>query len=86
MNRLYPALDYNPKGEDARLAFIEKRDGKDAAKDFARRTLSQYRECLRLDGKQGRKFHHATLEKYRRGFVESCLAFRRYLRRHHGLS
>jgi hypothetical protein len=72
--------------EEDRLRFIEGRDGKAAAVDFARRTYRQYRECLLLKrrvldtrGQKDRKPHHATLPEYRCGFVESCVAFRRYL-------
>lgn len=68
------------RAEKNRLSFIENRDGKEAAKEFAQRTLDKYRECLRMDGRNGRKFHHASLPQFRRGFVESCLEFRRYLR------
>lgn len=66
--------------EMCRLLFIQERDGKKGARDFAQRTLAKYRECLRQDGKRGRKFHHASLPQYRRGFVESCVEFRNYLR------
>ncbi|OGA77750.1 MAG: hypothetical protein A3G81_29655 [Betaproteobacteria bacterium RIFCSPLOWO2_12_FULL_65_14] len=73
--------------EENRLRFIEGRDGKAAAIAFARRTYGQYRECLLLKrrvldarGQKDRKPHHATFPEYRRGFVESCIVFRRYLR------
>lgn len=74
-------LPIGQTAETNRLAFIEARDGKALAADFARRTFDKYRECLRMDGKAGRKLHHASLPQYRRGFVESCLTFRDYLRR-----
>ena len=73
--------------EQSRLAFIEQRDGRAGVEDFARRTYSKYRECLLLKrrvldarGMHDKKVHHATVADYRRGFVESCLVFRRYLR------
>jgi len=73
--------------EENRLRFIERRDGKAAAIAFVRRTYGQYRECLLLKrrvldtrGENDRKPHHATLPEYRRGFVESCIVFRAYLR------
>lgn len=66
--------------EWARIAFLEDRDGKVAALEFCARTYAKYRECIPKDGKPGRKFHHASLPQYRRGFLESCLAFRSYLR------
>lgn len=66
--------------EIQRLWFLAQRDGLHAAVEFARRTYAKYRECLRLDGKNGRKFHHASLPAYRRGFIESCLVFRSNLR------
>lgn len=64
-----------------RILFVQERDGMDASREFVKRTYAKYRECLRLDGKRGRKFHHASLPQYRRGFVESCLTFREYLRK-----
>ena len=66
--------------ERDRLSLIESMDGKESAIGFARRTLAIYRECLRQDGKNSRKFHHASLPQYRRSFILSCLEFRRYLR------
>lgn len=70
----------NTHHEVKRLLFIERRDGLEAAKDFARRTYRNYRECLFQTGKNGRKFHHASLPQYRQGFIESCFAFRIYPR------
>ncbi len=66
--------------EKDRLRFIEERDGQNAALVFARRTYAIYRECLGFDGKNNRKFHHASIAAYRKSFIESCLVFRKYLR------
>lgn len=63
---------------DARIAFLERRDGIDAAKDFAKRTMRQYRKCVLMNGRHGRKFHFASYGEYRRKFIESYLAFKRY--------
>lgn len=47
---------------------------------FARQTLNVYRKALRLKGCNGERLHHASLPQYRRGFIESCLVFRRFIR------
>jgi len=66
--------------EQDRLAFIESRDGKDGALDFARRTLAIYRKAVLTSRKRGyKKPHHASIPEYRRGFIESCCAFRAYI-------
>lgn len=57
-----------------RLRFIELRDVVIEAKSFAKRTLKLYRGCLKNTK------HHARLLLYRKGFVESCLTFRKYHR------
>lgn len=65
-----------------RILFVQERDGMVAAREFVKRTYAKYKECLRMTGpKHGRKLHHASLPQFRRGFVESCLAFRDYLRK-----
>lgn len=76
--------------EAFRITFLEQRDGREAALDFAKRTYLKYRECLLLKrhvldrrGMRDKKAHHATFPEYRRGFIESCLVFRRFLRRTH---
>jgi hypothetical protein len=88
MSFLRPSTD-STLHERFRLGFIEGRDGKAAAVAFARRTYDKYRECLllkrhvlRARGEHDKKPHHATFPEYRRGFIESCLEFRRYLREH----
>jgi hypothetical protein len=62
--------------ETARLAFIEQRDGKQAASEFARRTMAIYRTAVLCSRKRGKVPHHASLPEYRRGFIESYLAFK----------
>lgn len=55
---------------------MEARDGLDSAREFARLALKVYRMALASPN------HHARLPQYRRSFVESCLDFRDYLRKH----
>lgn len=64
-----------------RIYFVQERDGMPAAREFVKRTLAKYAECLRKKGLNGAKPHHASFPQYRRGFVESCVAFRDYLRK-----
>lgn len=73
------------RAEVTRLLFIERRDGYLAALEFAKRTYKTYRKCLLLKrrvldarGMRDKDPHHATFPQYRRGFIESCVAFRRY--------
>ena len=67
--------------ETGRLSFLEIRDGKEAAIDFASRTLKVYRTSVLRSRKRGFKSpHHASSPGYRRGFILSYLSFRRYLR------
>lgn len=64
--------------EAERLAFVEARDGKAGAIDFAERTLRAYREALK------RKNGRIVLgygQAYRRTLLTSIMALRRYLRR-----
>jgi hypothetical protein len=66
--------------EEERLTFIAKRDGIDGAVDFARRAMSQYRIAVLNSRKRGSvKPSHASLPEYRRGFIESYLAFKKYI-------
>ena len=66
--------------ETHRLKFIEQREGKQAAIDFALQTMKIYRICVLNSRKRGSvKSHHASLPQYRRGFIESYQAFKRYL-------
>lgn len=75
--------------ESERLAFLEARGGVPDALDFARRAYFVYRANLLLKrrvldarGMRDKKESHATYREFRRGFVESCLAFRRYIEDH----
>lgn len=71
------------KQEEERLARLSQED----KLDFALRTYRIYRLCLMQSRKRGftgngsdsstQKPHHATLPEYRRGFIESCIVFRR---------
>ena len=63
--------------ERDRIAFVEQRDGTLAAKAFASRTLKQYRRAL-MRGKDTRRSGYGT--NYRRTLLQSCIAFRLYLR------
>lgn len=66
--------------EDLRLAFVENRDGVDGAVNFAKRAMSQYRKAVLNSRKRGSvKPSHASLPEYRRGFIESYLAFKKYV-------
>lgn len=68
--------------EHQRLAFIEGRDGKDAAIAFAKQTYQNYRKAVLSSRKRGvTKIHFASLPEYRRSFIESCAIFRQYLGR-----
>lgn len=64
--------------EQSRLAFIEKRDGKAAAKSWARSTMNIYRTCVLQNGRNGRKLHFASAPFYREKFIRSYLEFKRY--------
>lgn len=69
--------------EERRLAFVEERDGVAGAVDFARRSMQQYRTAVLNSRKRGSvKPSHASLPEYRRGFIESYLAFKRYIAAH----
>jgi len=67
--------------ETERLNFIEARDGKAAAIEFAQRTMAIYRKSVLQSRKRGfAKPHHASIPEYRETFIESYLAFKEYLR------
>jgi hypothetical protein len=63
--------------EAERLRFVEARDGRQGARDFALRTLRIYRAAVKR-GKDGRRSGYGNA--YRRALVVSCLDFRAYLR------
>lgn len=68
--------------EQKRLAFIEGRDGKEAAIAFAKQTYRNYRKAVLTSRKRkAPKIHYASLPEYRRSFIESCAVFRQYLGR-----
>lgn len=56
-----------------RLNFIIQRDGLAAAYQFAVRTYSQYRTNMKQGG-------HLSTPMFRRGAIESCLTFRKFIR------
>lgn len=75
--------------ETERLAFLEQRGGVPDALDFARRAYGVYRTNLLLKrrvlnarGMQDKRESYVTHREYRRAFIESCIAFRRYIRDH----
>lgn len=67
--------------ESARLNFIAERDGFDAAIAFAQATLPAYRKAVLCSTKRGeRKPHHASAPTFRRGFIQSYLSFKTFLK------
>lgn len=69
--------------EEKRIAFIEERDGHEAAYAFVVQTYKIYKKALMLSRKRGcPRPHFASLPEYRRGFIESCVAFRKYKSQH----
>lgn len=72
--------------EEQRLAFVEQRDGVEGAVEFARQGIKIYRTCVLRSMKRGfAKPHHASLPEYRRGFIESYLAWKHYIKTHNAL-
>jgi|GEM_PF-1563917 len=68
------------EAEKQRLGFVENRDGIAGAIAFAMQCRSQYRKAVLTSRKRGlTKPSHASLPEYRRGFIESYLAFKRYI-------
>ena len=69
--------------EDQRLAFIEKRSGVQSAILFAKQTLKIYRSSVLRSSKRGfDKPHHASFSGYRKTFIQSYLAFKKYVGKH----
>lgn len=69
--------------EKERLEMIEHKSGVHAAVEFAQRTMGLYRTCVLRSRKRGfDKPHHASIPEYRRGFIESYLAFKHYIKAH----
>ena len=66
--------------EHSRIAFVEQRDGKEAAIAFAKQTYRIYRTAVLSSRKRkATKVHFASLPEYKRSFIESCTVFRQYL-------
>lgn len=66
--------------EEERLQFVENRDGKQGAINFARQTMQLYRKAVLTSRKRGHKNpHFASLPEYRRNFIESYCAFKKYI-------
>lgn len=66
--------------ESARIAFLEQRDGKDGALEFAKRTIHIYRKAVLTSRKKGfGKPNHASLPEYRRSFIESYKFLKGYV-------
>lgn len=67
--------------ERKRIKFIKCRDGTEEAQYFAKRTMGLYRAAVLKSSKRGfANPHHASLKEYRRGFINSYLSFKRYLK------
>lgn len=66
------------RGETDRLNFMIRRDGDVKAREFAIRTLRIYRACVLMNGRNGRKFHHASLPQFRRSFIDSYLCLKHF--------
>ncbi|MCC6474752.1 MAG: hypothetical protein IT514_13520 [Burkholderiales bacterium] len=64
-----------PWSERDRLAFLERRDGAEAAAKWAWRTLRIYRRALLTPR------HFARAPEYRRRFVQAYCEFKRWLAR-----
>ena len=68
------------EAEKQRLGFVEIRDGIAGAIAFAMQCRSQYRQVVLTSRKRGfTKPSFASFPEYRRGFIESYLAFKRYI-------
>lgn len=71
------------KNEEKRIAFVEERDGPEAAYAFVVQTYKIYKKALMLSRKRGcERPHFASLPEYRRNFIESCVVFRAYKSQH----
>ena len=78
--------------EEQRLAFVEQRDGVQGAVAFARQGIKIYRSCVLQSARRGygvkgsayadKSPHHASFREYRRGFIDSYLAFKAYVELH----
>ena len=69
--------------EYERLEYIEKQRGTEAAIEFANKTLVIYRKAVLCSRKRGyEKPHYASFPEFKRYFIESYLAFKRYKLEH----
>ena len=76
-------VEIEMEAEKKRLGFVENRDGNAGAIAFAMQSRSQYRRAVLTSRKRRfTKPSHASLPEYRRGFIESYLAFKRYIETH----
>lgn len=73
--------------EQQRIQFMINRDGIDAAVDFARRTMVSYRKAVLRSYKRGYgpksqkgNIHFASIPEYRRKFIESYCAFKKFIK------
>jgi len=66
--------------ESERIKFIEDRDGVSGALEFAKRTIMIYRKSVLKRGGPNREFHHASIKQYRRGYIESYVHLKQYVR------
>jgi hypothetical protein len=67
--------------ETERLTFIEMRDGKAAAMVWATEKMKSYKNALLQTRRWGHaRPHHATLPQFRKSFIESYLAFKKYIK------
>lgn len=71
--------------ETNRLNFVVNRDGLSNAVLFAKQSIQMYRTSVLLSRKRGyTNPHHASLPHYRRGFIESYCAFKRFVAQNDG--
>jgi hypothetical protein len=74
--------------EQSRIDFLINRDGIACARKWAARTAKIYRQSVLQSRKRGygigalshKKPHHASFPYYRRTFIESYLALKRFAR------
>lgn len=65
--------------ENDRIDFLIGRDGLEAAREWAERTMKIYRQAVLCKGDVNKRGHFATTIAYRRTFIESYLSFKRFL-------
>jgi len=64
--------------ERRRIEFLIHRDGVEVAKAWVLRTLRIYRTAVLQNGRHGRSLHYASNSYYKKGFIDSYLALKRY--------